>query len=432
MVVSASFSVERPLSISLRIPRNHRENGILPTRGEILTEILEVVPKEAIYCFQKLSESSFDVTFKTGYEAQRDALLMGGASYKGIHLEFVESAPRFTKVFVKNLPAEVPDFVLMECLSVYGNVKDISRPSEEGVWTGDRCVQMKISSDIPSLLKIGKYPAFIRYRGQRMCCRHCNQFDHLVADCRYKKDNLCIRCGEPGHIARNCRIAWVVAAPRVATAATVSEEDFPALPNGPAPVQRVITDIRGPGPSSGPQQEPGPRNESIGPLERNETSQEMEVQDLTKRPASPTVNSRAKLTKTNRNPFEGAIPCSIIDTPQETEALTPMVEAIPETPNRFGSLLETDQPEEDPVEGTPCLFPEHECQMDDQVPPVEMANPSAEIDKAPNPPTPKPDYQRATKSSLSKKEMKKQQQKDHIAPSRKATVPSKPYNRKKK
>lgn len=54
MVVSATYRVDRPFLLSLGIPHKKRDEGILPTRGETLTEVLDLVEKETVECFQKL------------------------------------------------------------------------------------------------------------------------------------------------------------------------------------------------------------------------------------------------------------------------------------------------------------------------------------------------------------------------------------------
>lgn len=69
---------------------------------------------------------------------------------------------------------------------------------------------MIIKKDIPSLIRVGKYPVIIRYKGQKLCCHHCNRWGHPVSECPYKINKLCIRCGSAGHIARDCVQPWVL------------------------------------------------------------------------------------------------------------------------------------------------------------------------------------------------------------------------------
>ena len=212
MALADDFKIERPLSITLRLPRKFAKDGIFPTRGIVLQSVLDVVgDKNLIYCFQRLSASHFDVTFAEGAEDARDSLLEAGITLQGVHLPFFESDPKTISVTVKNLPAEIDDDLLMQCLSTYGEALGVTKVlDDDGIWMGDRTVEMVIRSDIPSLIRLGTYPIYIRYRGQKLCCHHCNRWGHAVSDCPYKKHSLCIRCGSAGHTARYCSHPWVL------------------------------------------------------------------------------------------------------------------------------------------------------------------------------------------------------------------------------
>ena len=189
MALADDFKIERPLSITLRLPRKFAKDGIFPTRGIVLQSVLDVVgDKNLIYCFQRLSASHFDVTFAEGAEDARDSLLEAGITLQGVHLPFFESDPKTISVTVKNLPAEIDDDLLMQCLSTYGDALGVTKVlDDDGIWMGDRTVEMVIRSDIPSLIRLGTYPIYIRYRGQKLCCHHCNRWGHAVSDCPYKK-----------------------------------------------------------------------------------------------------------------------------------------------------------------------------------------------------------------------------------------------------
>ena len=90
MALADDFKIERPLSITLRLPRKFAKDGIFPTRGIVLQSVLDVVgDKNLIYCFQRLSASHFDVTFAEGAEDARDSLLEAGITLQGVHLPFL-------------------------------------------------------------------------------------------------------------------------------------------------------------------------------------------------------------------------------------------------------------------------------------------------------------------------------------------------------
>ena len=326
MVVSNSFSVDRPLSLSLRLPI--AAPGV--SREVVLEKICGVVPRESISCLQRLNERQYDITFKAGFGLNRENLLISGVILDGIQTFFTEASVRSVKVTVKNLPSELSNNVLRDALSQYGSVSSFHKVTEDGIWNGDRLVSMTLRSDIPSLIKIGKYPAFIRYRGQRLCCHYCNQWDHAIKDCRYKREGLCIRCGEPGHVARLCRRAWVTSAlsrDQGSSAAGVSE-DFPALASdggvavstalsGENAVVGIIVESSPLPPDVSPSEDPVDPGSSV-PTGSNSVAVSSDVmnsseddlppnQQALKRPASP---SGENIRKKPLGPFEDLIPCS--------------------------------------------------------------------------------------------------------------------------
>ena len=201
MALSEDFKIDRPLSITLRLPRKFAKDGIFPTRGIVLQSVLDVVKdKKLIYCFQRLSASHYDITFVDDAQEARDLLLEAGITIQGVHLPLFESDPKTTIVTVKNLPAEIEDEILTACLSTYGEVLSVTKVlDDDEIWIGDRTVEMVIKSDIPSLIRLGTYPIYIR-----------NRWGHAVSDCPYKKHSLCIRCGSAGHTARYCSHPWIL------------------------------------------------------------------------------------------------------------------------------------------------------------------------------------------------------------------------------
>lgn len=78
--------------------------------------------KSSLLCFQRLSASHYDITFKEGYETQRDLLLHNGISLAGQHIDVFESDPKSVWVTMKNLPAAVPNTKVLPNLLPYGEV----------------------------------------------------------------------------------------------------------------------------------------------------------------------------------------------------------------------------------------------------------------------------------------------------------------------
>lgn len=88
--------------------------------------------------------------------------------------------------------------------SSFGKVMNIKHESDRdfpSVVTGTRLIRMKLSSDIPSRIKVNRYPCNVWYNGQPKTCRICGE-DHEAPTCPYK--GKCLRCLQEGHTARNC------------------------------------------------------------------------------------------------------------------------------------------------------------------------------------------------------------------------------------
>lgn len=207
----AGFSVDRPMTVTLRLPRRLALDGVFPSRSLILESILVVIKeKSSLLCFQRLSASHYDITFKQDQQDVRDSLLQSGIHIAGTHISLFESDPKSVFVSVKNLPAEVPDEKMNQVLLDFGEVLGSFHVlDDDDIWNGDRKVELIIKKDIPSLIRIGKYPAVIRYKGQKLCCHYCNRWGHAINDCPYKINHLCIRCGM-GHSAKYCSHPWTL------------------------------------------------------------------------------------------------------------------------------------------------------------------------------------------------------------------------------
>ena len=125
-------------------------SGVFPAREIILKAVLSVVGKKSILCFQRLSVTHYDVTFKDGCKEALETLLVSGISIEGLNINIYESAPKSIAVTIKNLPAEVPDPLLSALLSSYGEVIGVTKARDaDGIWTGDRTVEMLVAKDIP-------------------------------------------------------------------------------------------------------------------------------------------------------------------------------------------------------------------------------------------------------------------------------------------
>ena len=91
------------------------------------------------------------------------------------------------------LPIEFPDSELTNLLQVYGEVKGTRRlyhkeQGLENLENGCRVVSFsKLKKPIPVRLSYKGISIGFKYTGQPRSCLRCSSFEHLVAECPYKK-----------------------------------------------------------------------------------------------------------------------------------------------------------------------------------------------------------------------------------------------------
>lgn len=129
----------------------------------------------------------------------------------GEEIQIVVSAAdiQSTTVRIFNLPPEIPNIIISNTLSKYGQIHDIRSEKWNDQYplpvnNGVKAVKMDIKIPIPTLLKIGMYTASLNYPGQIQ---------------------VCFRCGEPGHFKQDCK------------------QQFTTLPIRPHNKNRLLSDI---------------------------------------------------------------------------------------------------------------------------------------------------------------------------------------------
>ena len=176
------------------------------TGEEVFDAFLEAgVAAENITSIQFRSSSrSCCVSFKS--KASKDLILEKGVIHFGSVAVFIGDAD-FKTVIVKiyEAPLEMPDTVVIGRLSHYGRVLSFRR--DIGVATrvlnGVRTARMRLSSAIPSSLRIAGEAVFISYPGQPRACRRCGEEGHMAQGCRKPR---CYNCEGPGHVASECEL----------------------------------------------------------------------------------------------------------------------------------------------------------------------------------------------------------------------------------
>ena len=130
-------------------------------------------------------------------------MLLCGIVYGDIAHHVVSVNPKSRLVYLRDCPIEVPD-------SSYGVVHSVSRSYHDGfpgLFDGNRVVKMTLTQDVPSSVHVSGYDCRVWYRCQPAFCSVCKKSGHRGKACPL--NGLCRRCRQAGHVARECRNAWV-------------------------------------------------------------------------------------------------------------------------------------------------------------------------------------------------------------------------------
>ncbi|KAL9969479.1 hypothetical protein ACROYT_G021699 [Oculina patagonica] len=160
----------------------------------------------------------------------RDNVYSAGLRIGGVEVRLIEAEPSVRFVYLHHCPVEVSDAVVSECFSAYGEVLDIRSCvyGTSDILTGSRILKMCLRDEIPSKLRVLRYPCRVWYRDQPLDCHICGKSGHRAANCPIR--DKCRKCLQPGHFARDCT--------RRANDAPSDEMDT-SVPLDPLPDERV-------------------------------------------------------------------------------------------------------------------------------------------------------------------------------------------------
>ncbi|KAJ4446529.1 hypothetical protein ANN_13225 [Periplaneta americana] len=128
----------------------------------------------------------------------------------GEEIQIVVSAAdiQSTTVRIFNLPPEIPNIIISNTLSKYGQIHDIRSEKWNDQYplpvnNGVKAIKMDIKIPIPTLLKIGMYTASLNYPGQIQVCFRCGEPGHFKQDCKQQFTTLPIRPHNKNRLLRD-------------------------------------------------------------------------------------------------------------------------------------------------------------------------------------------------------------------------------------
>ena len=217
-------SLECPISLVAFFPAAiYRSVG----SSSVLPELLRLVNKDLLTYVQFLRNGAVRLTFKTSVDCER--VLASGIRYNDVPLRLAPAGTQSRIVYLRDCPSEVPDNIVCQFFTSFGEVHNISHSTHQGfpeLRDGNCAVRISLSKDIPGVVVIAGFECRVWYRRQPAFCEICKKLGHRSRACPL--DGLCRRCHQPGHHARSCRNAW--APPRPAAPAAPAPPAAPVAP----------------------------------------------------------------------------------------------------------------------------------------------------------------------------------------------------------
>lgn len=232
------------------MPKRPRSALFTPSRFTSAHSVFDALKQASIasneiQCLQRKMNGEVVITFNSPATKEKflslNAITIDSESYA---IQDIDRPLTFLTVY--DAPFELSDWAIIKRLTPYCDVVHYRRGKFdfEPVYNGLRHYRVRIIKPIPNFLRFGKYQVFLKYGGQPLTCRKCNQPGHFGNQCIFKvcfncentgheanccpAPPLCHFCKEDGHLSRNCRYSWVspvVFSEPTDEAATVNVED---------------------------------------------------------------------------------------------------------------------------------------------------------------------------------------------------------------
>ena len=239
-------------SVVLHFPAEiHRAQGV----SEVAPQLLQALDVEKIAAVQFLKNGQVRVTCKTA-EYQDDLLEGSTFLFGDVPIPVTAADQPIRSVFVRDLPFEVPDCDVKSVFESFGVVLSVHQcffcdfPS---VANGTRRLVMSFRGSIPSSVSVADFPVRVFHAGQPVNCSICHESGHLPRDCPFS--GLCLRCKQPGHMARHCTQPWgpssssSSSSPPVSTSSSVPVSTSQSTSSTTVPSTSVSSALSAPVPS---------------------------------------------------------------------------------------------------------------------------------------------------------------------------------------
>ena len=330
--------VQCPCTLSVHFPPTvYRSTG----SAQVLPDLVKSLDIANVQCIQFVPNGIVRVTFKES--AQCDAALASGVSFRGSKLRVAPVDARTRLVYLRDLPAEVPDEPVKVFLRKFGVLHSLSpqfHPGLPGVKNGTRVAKVTLVKDLPSSVHIAGFDARLWYQGQPQSCPVCRQFGHRVRDCPL--NGLCRRCRQPGHMARECSSRRPSLVPDASSVADPVAGVDPAMSEDEDDPDYVPSSASEPGSCSG--DEEVLRSTSVLAARAR------------KRSAPPADESSVDLRDNELSPASDPVD-PVPGTPESASAVVAsdpvtVPDSVPGMPESASAVVTSD-PVPDPVPGTP-------------------------------------------------------------------------------
>ena len=139
--------------------------------SQVLPELAKSLDITNVQCVQFVPNGIVRVTYKESVEC--DAALVSGVSFRGTSLRATPVDARTRLVYLRDLPAEVPDDPVRAFFRKFGVLHSLSpqfHPGWPDVKNGTRVAKVTLTKDLPSSVRIAGFDARLWYQGQPQSC----------------------------------------------------------------------------------------------------------------------------------------------------------------------------------------------------------------------------------------------------------------------